>query len=61
MQDKRFISTEELSELLDIPAPSIATWRFRGEGPKYLKLGRHVRYDVSDVEQWLRERTREAK
>ncbi|ADH85953.1 helix-turn-helix transcriptional regulator [Desulfurivibrio alkaliphilus] len=27
--------------------------RWAGEGPKYIKLGRHVRYRVSDVLEWL--------
>lgn len=27
--------------------------RWAGEGPAYIKLGRHVRYKVSDVLKWI--------
>jgi len=27
--------------------------RWIGEGPKFIKLGRHVRYRVEDVMQWI--------
>lgn len=29
--------------------------RWAGEGPKFIKLGRHVRYRVSDVLNWIDE------
>lgn len=44
----------ELSEYLQIPARTLAQWRYLGRGPKYLKLeGGHVRYRSSDVTEWL--------
>ena len=44
-----------------IPVATLAQWRWRGVGPAYLKLGRHVRYDWADVEQWLAAQTRNAR
>jgi predicted DNA-binding transcriptional regulator AlpA len=53
-------SSAEVAEFLrDFPAKTLAEWRSRGIGPKYLKIGRHVRYRWSDVLDWLA--SREAK
>jgi predicted DNA-binding transcriptional regulator AlpA len=34
--------------------------RWEGTGPKFVKLGRHVRYRVSDVLAWIEEQERGA-
>jgi predicted DNA-binding transcriptional regulator AlpA len=42
-----------LARLLDIPERTPGQWRYRGKGPRYIKVGRHVRYRRADVEAWL--------
>jgi hypothetical protein len=45
---------EDLAEFLnDIPVKTLAEWRSRGIGPRYRKVGRHVRYDWADIQAWL--------
>lgn len=45
---------EDLAEFLnDIPVKTLAQWRYLGTGPKYRKVGRHVRYDWADIHAWL--------
>ena len=39
--------------LHDIPPHTLEQWRSQGKGPKYIKVGRHVRYRWSDVQAWL--------
>lgn len=34
--------------------------RWAGEGPRYIKLGRHVRYRADDVFAWIEENARES-
>lgn len=34
--------------------------RWAGEGPKFIKLGRHVRYRAGDVEAWIDENSRQS-
>jgi predicted DNA-binding transcriptional regulator AlpA len=47
-------STEEVAEYLgDIPVRTLVQWRYKGIGPKYVKVGKYVRYRWSDVEAWL--------
>ncbi|MDT0309270.1 helix-turn-helix domain-containing protein [Streptomyces sp. DSM 44917] len=43
----------ELSEYLGVPVQTLANWRWRNEGPKFRRVGRHVRYRPEDVEAWL--------
>lgn len=46
---------EEVSAYLkEIPVKTLAKWRSEGNGPKYTKVGRHVRYDWADVREWLK-------
>lgn len=32
---------------------TLANWRVAKRGPAYLKIGRAVRYNISDVEAWI--------
>ncbi|WP_347232382.1 helix-turn-helix domain-containing protein [Cryobacterium sp. TMT2-14] len=50
-----FLTQHELSELLRLPERTLEDWRLTHAGPPYLKLGRHVRYDVQDVLVWVQE------
>ena len=42
-----------LAEKFEIPEATLVHWRYKGIGPAYLKIGRHVRYRESDVNKWL--------
>jgi len=50
-----FLTQHELAELLRLPERTLEDWRLTHSGPPYLKLGRHVRYDVQDVLAWVTE------
>jgi excisionase family DNA binding protein len=43
----------ELSAYLEIPEATIRIWRHRGVGPRWVRVGRHIRYRWTDVEEWL--------
>lgn len=43
---------QDLSEFLQIPVKTLYQWRVHGYGPKGRKVGRHVRYDESEVMRW---------
>ncbi len=44
-----------LSDVLDVPIPTIRKWRQSGEGPHFLNLGGHIRYHPEDVAAWVAE------
>lgn len=50
---ERLLSTEELAEFLGVPEQSVRKWRYLGTGPRGVKVGRHVRYRMSDVLAYL--------
>lgn len=49
------IEPTELAARIKIPLATLYQWRSKGVGPPSFKIGRHVRYRVVDVEQWLEE------
>ncbi|MET4638310.1 excisionase family DNA binding protein [Mycetocola sp. 2940] len=51
----QFLTQHEVAELLRLPERTLEDWRLTHAGPPYLKLGRHVRYDVQDVLTWVQE------
>ena len=54
----RLLSAEDLAAFLDVPIKTLYMWRYRGEGPVGFRIGRHIRYRWSDVEQWIGDRVR---
>lgn len=53
------VDTAEASRIVGFPPCTLHTWRSRGEGPPFLKLGaRSVRYQRRALFQWLAERQR---
>jgi excisionase family DNA binding protein len=50
---EQLISIDELSEYLGVPVKTIYDWRLTGNGPCAIRVGRHLKYAVSDVRDWL--------
>jgi len=49
----QLLDAHELAEWLAVPVATLYQWRYTGNGPRALKVGRHLRYRRSDVEAWL--------
>lgn len=49
----RLLTVEELAEYLGVPVATIYAWRHRHEGPPGFRVGKHLRYRSSDVDQWI--------
>ncbi|CAN5187884.1 hypothetical protein BH20ACT9_BH20ACT9_06000 [soil metagenome] len=47
------VGTQHVAAFLGIPAATLAQWRYRGVGPRGYRVGRHVKYRMSEIEQWL--------
>lgn len=50
------LSTEQLAKALQVPITTLYQWRYKREGPPAMRVGRHLRYRMADVERWLTER-----
>jgi Helix-turn-helix domain len=49
------ITTTELATFPSVPVKTLRQWRYLGVGPAALRVGRHVRYEPSEVRRWLSE------
>lgn len=52
----KLLSTVEAADFLGISPDTMPRWRWAGTGPAYLKVGRSVRYRLSDLEDYLKSR-----
>jgi excisionase family DNA binding protein len=50
----RALTEREVAELLRLSVATLRAWRHRGKGPRFLRLGRSVRYLPSDVDAVVR-------
>lgn len=50
--DRVLLTRAELAERERVPVKSVAEWASKGTGPRYAKIGRYVRYLLTDVEEW---------
>jgi len=47
------MSISELAGYLGVPVATIYRWRYTHDGPIGYRVGRHIRYRLTDVERWL--------
>jgi DNA-binding transcriptional MerR regulator len=55
--EDKLLKPSGVAELLGVPVNTLTMWRYRGVGPPWLKLGRHVRYRDRDLQRWFDEQT----
>ena len=53
VQLDQLLTVEQLANYLDVPVATLYAWRHRRQGPPSFKAGRHLRYRLGDVEQWI--------
>jgi excisionase family DNA binding protein len=50
------VSLERVAEHLDVPVETVKTWRKRRIGPQGFRVGKHLRFRLSEVDAWLETR-----
>ena len=50
------LSASEVAAYLGVPIKTLYRWRYRREGPPALRVGRHIRYRRTDLEDWVNHR-----
>ena len=48
-ESPRYVSEKEVSKITGLALPTLRNWRFKRIGISYSKVGRSVRYSMSDV------------
>jgi excisionase family DNA binding protein len=50
-----FLTSRQVADLLRVPLRTVEDWRLTRNGPPWLKLGRHVRYEQAELLAWVGE------
>ncbi len=49
----KLLTTKEAAQIASVSVKFLEKLRYERTGPKYLKLGRCVRYSTSDLSDWI--------
>ena len=49
---QKLLNTNEAAPLVGVKPKTLMNWRVVGFGPKHVRAGRKVAYDVADIEAW---------
>ena len=52
----QLLTVEELADYLGVPVATVYAWRYRRQGPPGFRLGKHLRFRWSDIEDWIEDR-----
>ena len=50
------LDTPAAAERLNLVPGTLANWRFRGIGPRFVRVNRQIRYDPGDLDAWVNAR-----
>ncbi len=53
-----YLKPKALSDRWGISTVTLGQWRWNGKGPQYLKMGRHIKYPLKDIEEFERTKRR---
>jgi excisionase family DNA binding protein len=57
-KQNQLLTTKQAAEILNLKKCTLEAWRHRGGGPSYARLGRAVRYRLSDLEKFIQAQVR---
>ncbi len=55
-----FMTEDETSSFLKMSKRTLQAWRVQGRGPKFIKVGRSIRYRLGDLERFMAENVRQS-
>ena len=55
----QFLNRSQAAEFLSLQKCTLEAWAIRGGGPAFVKFGRAVRYRISDLENYIKNQTRQ--
>jgi excisionase family DNA binding protein len=56
-QDRQLLTAHDIAVYLGVSVQTVYWWRSQGRGPKGMRIGRHLRFRISDFLEWLDEKT----
>lgn len=55
------LDTKAAAEHLGLAKVTLDMWRSQGRGPRFVKMGRAVRYRMSDLDRWVEDHSQDAR
>ena len=55
----KLLDAKEAAKFLGISTSTLAIWRQHKKGPKFVKVGKSVKYKLEDLEKFIKENTQE--
>ncbi|KUL64770.1 DNA-binding protein [Streptomyces violaceusniger] len=52
----RYLTPDDIAELFEVPLETVYQWRKKRIGPPGFRIGKHLRYDPTDVHHYVRDR-----
>jgi len=49
---QKLLNTAEAAPLIGVAPKTLCNWRVAGNGPKHIRAGGKIAYDVADIEAW---------
>ncbi|MBW6528727.1 helix-turn-helix domain-containing protein [Sphingomonas sp. RHCKR7] len=49
---QKLLSTTEAAPLIGVKPKTLMNWRVLGLGPRHIRAGGRISYDLSDIEAW---------
>ncbi len=56
----QLLSETEAAQRLKLSTRTLRNWRVTGQGPKFVKVGRLIRYKIVEIEEWIEMNTRKS-
>ncbi len=53
MEPPKRLNEEQTAHYIGMSRPWLRLQRMRGKGPAYIRIGRTIRYDIRDLDEWL--------
>lgn len=57
-QHQTFLDSDQAADYLGLKRTTLEAWRCRGGGPRFIKLGRLVKYRRADLDSFIESRVR---
>jgi excisionase family DNA binding protein len=57
----RLLSAQEVAEYLNVPISTLYSWRYHGNGPPGLRVGKHLRYRRADIQAWVQDQIKDGR
>ena len=54
---RQLLNNDETADELGISRRTLPVWRVQGKGPQFIKIGKLVRYERTELDAWIRANT----